>query len=246
MKLDTAEISALGRASRVVATKDTTTIVGGKGKKSDIDARLKNLKAQKSKTESKFDIEKLDERIAKLGGGVAVIKVGAATETEMKYLKLKIEDAVNATRAAIEEGIVPGGGVAFIKAMQKVSAKPPKATSGSFESEFNVGVSIVLKALEMPLKQIAINAGKDDGSVIVEKVKEAKGNAGYDAMKDVMVEDMLVAGIIDPVKVARSGVQNAASAAAILLTTEVAVADEPEKDKPQMPGGMGGMGGMDY
>lgn len=241
LKLDAADISALGRASRVIATKDSTTIVGGKGKKSDIEARLHNLKTQRSKTESKFDIEKLDERIAKLSGGVAVIQVGAATETEMKYLKLKIEDAVNATKAAIEEGIVPGGGVALIKAMQKVSVKPPKAVSGSFESEFNVGVNIVLKALEMPLKQIAINAGKDDGAVIVDKVKQAKGNAGYDAVKDEIVPDMLAAGIIDPLKVTRSGVENSSSAAAILLTTEVAVADEPEKEKPPMPGGMGGM-----
>ncbi len=219
LKLENTEVSMLGRAARVIATKDSTIIVGGKGKKGDIEARLQSLKTEREKTESKFDIEKLDERIAKLSGGVAVIKVGAATETEMKYLKLKIEDAVNATKAAIEEGIVPGGGVALIKAAEKVSKKGLKAPSGSFESEFAVGVSIVLKALEMPLKQIAINAGKDDGSVIVEKVKQAKGNAGYDAMKDEIVPDMLAAGIIDPVKVTRSGVQNAASAAAILLTT---------------------------
>ncbi len=244
LKLDGVEISALGRASRVVSTKDSTTIVGGKGKKTDIESRLQTLKIQREKTESKFDIEKLDERIAKLSGGVAVIKVGAATETEMKYLKLKIEDAVNATKAAIEEGIVPGGGVAFIKAGQKVLAKNLKSPSGSFESEFAVGVAIVLKALDMPLRQIAVNAGKDDGAVIVERVKQSKGNAGYDAVKDVIVADMLLAGIIDPVKVARSAVQNATSAAAILLTTEVAIADEPEKEKPQMPGGMGG--GMDY
>lgn len=248
LKLDSVEISALGRASRVVSTKDSTTIVGGKGKKADIESRLQTLKIQREKTESKFDIEKLDERIAKLSGGVAVIKVGAATETEMKYLKLKIEDAVNATKAAIEEGIVPGGGVAFIKAGQKVLAKNLKSPSGSFESEFAVGVAIVLKALDMPLRQIAVNAGKDDGAVIVEKVKQAKGNAGYDAVKDIIVADMLLAGIIDPVKVARSAVQNATSAAAILLTTEVAIADEPEKNLVaggQMPGGMGG-GGMDY
>ncbi len=246
LKLESAEVSMLGKASRVIATKDTTTIVGGKGKKSDIDDRVKSLKKQKEQTDSKFDVEKIDERIAKLSGGVAVIKVGAATETEMKYLKLKIEDAVNATKAAIEEGIVPGGGVALIKAMQKVSSKMPKAPTGGFESEFNVGVAIVLKSLEMPLKQIAINAGKDDGAVIVDKVKQAKGNAGYDAMKDEFVPDMLASGIIDPVKVTRSGVENASSAAAILLTTEVAIADEPEKNPSaggQMP--QGGMG-MDY
>lgn len=245
MKLDAVELSALGYASRVIATKDTTTIVGGKGKKGDIEARLKNLRVQRTKTESKFDIEKLDERIAKLSGGVAVIKVGAATETEMKYLKLKIEDAVNATKAAIEEGIVPGGGVALIKAAQKVSLKALKASSGNFESEFAVGVAIVLKALEMPLKQIAMNAGKDDGAVIVDKIKQAKGNGGYDAVKDEIVPDMLLSGIIDPVKVARCGVQNACSAAAILLTTEVAIADEPEKEKPGVPPMGGGMG-MDY
>lgn len=242
MKFESVEISQLGRASRVLSKKDSTIIVGGKGKKSDIEARVKSLRAQRAKTESKYDIEKLDERIAKLSGGVAVIKVGAATETEMKYLKLKIEDAVNATKAAIDEGIVPGGGVALIKAMQKVSSKPPKAISGNFESEFNVGVSIVLKALEVPLKQIAINAGKDDGSVIVDKVKNSKGNAGYDALKDEIVPDMIASGIIDPLKVTRSGVENASSAAAILLTTEVAVADEPEKEKS---GGVP-QGGMDY
>lgn len=245
VKLETAELTVLGRAHRVVATKDSTTIVGGKGEKKAIDARVKQLQEQKKKTTSKFDIEKLDERIAKLSGGVAVIKVGAATETEMKYLKLKIEDAVNATKAAIAEGIVPGGGVALLKAAEEVAKKNLKNQSGNFEKEFEVGVQIVLRALEMPLRQIAINAGKDDGSVIVEKVKTAKGNTGYDANKDEIVPDMIAAGIVDPVKVARSGIENAASASAMILTTEVAIADEPEKEKPQMPGG--GMGGeMDY
>ena len=245
LSFEKAELSVLGRASRVVSTKENTTVVGGKGKKADITSRVESLKAQKKNTTSKFDIEKIDERIAKLSGGVAVIMVGAATETEMKYLKLKIEDAVNATKAAIEEGIVPGGGVALIKAMQKVSAKEPKAVLGSFESEFKVGVAIVLKALEMPLKQIAINAGKEDGALIVDKIKQSKGMTGYDAMKDEIVPDMLVAGIIDPVKVTRSGVENACSAAAILLTTEVAVAEEPEKN-PGAGGQMPPMGGMDY
>jgi chaperonin GroEL len=158
-----------------------------------------------------------------------VIRVGAATETEMKYLKLKIEDAVNATKAAIEEGIVAGGGVALIKAAQKVqeSVAGKKVSS----KEFELGYSIVLKALEAPLKQIAMNAGKDDGSVIVEKVKNGKGNAGYDALNDAMVADMISVGIVDPVKVTRLGVQNACSAAAILLTTEVAVAEEPKEEK---------------
>ena len=245
VKLENAEASMLGRAHKVIATKDTTTIVGGKGKKADIEARLSQLRHQRENTTSKFDKEKLDERIAKLAGGVAVIKVGAATETEMKYLKLKIEDAVNATKAAISEGIVPGGGVALIKAAQKVREAGVKNTSSGFNKEFAVGVELVLKALEMPLRQIAINAGKDDGAVIVEEVKKAKGNAGYDALRDVMVPDMLAAGIIDPLKVTRSCVENACSAAAIFLTTDVAIADEPKREKKE--GGMpGGMGEMEY
>ncbi|MDO8492753.1 MAG: chaperonin GroEL [bacterium] len=239
--LEKAELTVLGKASKVVATKDDTIIVGGKGKKADIDSRLAQLKAQKKVTDSKFDIEKLDERIAKLSGGVAVLKVGAATETEMKYLKLKIEDAVNATKAAIEEGIVPGGGVALLKAAEKVSAKPPKAIHGSFEKEFEVGVHIVLSALSMPLRQIAINAGKDDGAVIVEKIKNGKGNIGYDALLDQIVPDMIISGIIDPVKVTRSCVENACSAAAMLLTTEVAITEESKEEKP-----MAGGPGMDY
>ena len=243
LKLENAEMSHLGRASRFIATKDTFTIVGGKGKKAEIDARIKTIRNQLAKTESKYDKEKLEERIAKLSGGVAVIKVGAATETEMKYLKLKIEDAVNATKAAIAEGIVPGGGVALVKAAEKVRTKGIKS-QGYFESEFAVGVNIVLKALEMPLRQIAVNAGKDDGSVIVDRVKSGRGNEGYDALKDAFVPDMLAAGIIDPVKVTRNCVQNAASAAAILLTTEVAIADEPEKKEE--PKGGRGMGEMEY
>lgn len=238
--LEKADLSMLGHAQKVIATKDDTIIVGGKGKKSDIDARVAQLKSQKKNTDSKFDVEKLDERIAKLTGGVAIIKVGAATESEMKYLKLKIEDAVNATKAAIDEGIVPGGGVALIKAAEKVASKPPKAQNGNFEKEFEVGVNLVLRALEVPLRQIAINAGKDDGAVIVEKVKEGKGNFGYDALTDTFVPDMILAGIIDPVKVARSGVEHAASAAAILLTTEVAITEEP-KDEKEVP-----TPGMDY
>ena len=218
----------LGRASRVVADKDNTTIVGGKGKKADIDARVNQLKTQLKKTDSKFDKEKIEERIAKLSGGVAVIKVGAVTETEMKYLKLKIEDAVNATKSAIEEGIVIGGGVALVKSALKVANNMPTHV-GSFEKEFNVGLSIVLKACEAPLRQIAINAGKDDGAVIVDKVKNGNGNVGYDALKDEMVSDMFEAGIIDPVKVTRSGIENACSASSILLTTEVAVAEETTK-----------------
>jgi chaperonin GroEL len=256
IKFDKAELTVLGKARKVISTKDNTIIVGGKGKKADVDARIAQLKAQHKnaaakKSVSKYDQEKLESRIAKLSGGVAVIRVGAATETEMKYLKLKIEDAVNATKAAIEEGIVAGGGVALIKAAEFVrgtSAKNPAMVESG-----KIGFDIVLTALEAPLKQIAINAGKDDGSVIVEKVKNAKGNgsgnAGYDALKDEMIADMILAGIVDPVKVTRSGVENACSAAAILLTTEAAIADEPEKEKfgGAGAGGQGaGMGGMDY
>ena len=245
MKMETAEISVLGHAGKVIATKDHTTIVGGKGKKAEIDSRIAQLRKQIENTDSKFDKEKLTERLAKLAGGVAVIKVGAATETEMKYLKLKIEDAVNATKAAIEEGVVPGGGVALVKASEKLSAKPVVVPLKNFEAEYKVGWEIVMKAVEAPLRQIAINAGKD-GSVIVEKVRNAKGNGGYDAKADEMIADMLLAGIIDPVKVTRSGLQNAASVAAILLTTDVAISEEPKEEK-QMGGGMpGGMGGMDY
>ena len=247
IKFENAELTMLGKAHRVIASKDSTIIVGGKGKKADIDARVAELKKTKEKTTSKYDGEKVAERIAKLSGGVAVIRVGAATETQMKYLKLKIEDAVNATKAAIAEGVVAGGGVACVKVAKKLAEKMEKArTAGTALSEFSIGYGIVCKALEAPLKQIAINAGKDDGSVIVDQVKHGKGNLGYDALKDVMVPDMLVAGIIDPVKVTRTAIQNAASAAAILLTTEAAVAEEPEekKEAPGMGGGMsGGMGG---
>jgi chaperonin GroEL len=243
IKFDTADLSMLGRAKKVIATKDNTVIVGGKGKKSEIDERVAQLKTMREKTDSKYDKSNLDERIAKLAGGVAVIRVGAATETEMKYLKLKIEDAVNATKAAMKEGIVPGGGVALIKAGEVVEKafKQKKDLS----SEVSLGYRIVLRALEAPLRQIAINSGKDDGAVIVEKIKAGKGNIGYDALKDEMVTDMVLAGIVDPVKVTRLGVQNAASAAAILLTTEAAVADEPQPEKSNQTGGQG-MGDMGY
>ena len=243
LKLETTEISQLGRADRVVSTKDKTTIVGGAGEAVVIEDRVKALKAQLESTSSKFDKEKLEERIAKLSGGVAVIKVGAATETEMKYLKLKIEDAVNATKAAIEEGIVPGGGTSLARAAAMVEAEVMHKKDLSAEEM--VGYSIVLKALVVPLKQIADNTGKIDGAVVVEKVKNAGGNAGYDAAKGVMVDDMIKAGIIDPVKVERAGVQHAVSAAGILLTTECAVADEPEESKSAMPD-MSGMGGGMY
>lgn len=242
-KLEEVDISELGTADRVVSTKDNTVIVGGGGKKTAIEGRVKSIKVQLEQTSSKFEKDKLEERIAKLSGGVAVIRVGAATETEMKYLKLKIEDAVNATKAAIEEGIVPGGGSSLAKAAAMVEKDLAKKSNLSREEL--VGYEIVLKALEVPLRQIADNAGKTDGAVVVDKVKSAGGNAGYDAAKGEMVADMIKAGIIDPVKVERAGVQHAVSAAGILLTSEAAIADEPEEDKPSagMPD-MGGMGGM--
>ncbi len=238
LTLENTELSQLGKADRVVSTKEKTVIVGGDGTKDAIDERVEALKVQLAQNESKFEKEKIEERIAKLSGGVAVIKVGAATETEMKYLKLKIEDAVNATRAAIEEGIVPGGGTSLAKAAAVVEAKMQKDLS----RDELIGYKIVLKALEQPLRQLADNVGKDEGAVIVQKVKEAGGNAGYDGVHAVIVDDMIKAGIIDPVKVERAGVQHAISAVAMLLTSEVAIADEPEDDKPGMPD-MGGMGG---
>jgi chaperonin GroEL len=241
LKLESAELVHLGKAARIVATKDKTVIVGGEGKKVAITERVDALRAQLAQTDSKFDKEKLEERIAKLSGGVAVLKVGAATETEMKYLKLKIEDAVNATKAAIEEGIVPGGGTSLSRVASIVEGRVNKDLS----RDELIGYRIVLKALEEPLKQLAQNVGKDDGAVIVQKVKEAGGNAGYDAQKAEMVDDMIKAGIIDPVKVERAGVQHAVSAVAMLLTSEVAIADAPEPEKSGMPDmGMGGMGGM--
>jgi chaperonin GroEL len=238
---ENATLAMLGKASRVVAGKDTTVFVGGKGKKADIEARAKSLAAQAENTTSKFDKEKLEERIAKLSGGVAVIRVGAATETEMKYLKDKIDDAVKATKASIEEGIVAGGGTALAKVAKKLAAADKKGMS---EDE-SVGFDIVMRSLEVPLRQIAMNAGKDNAGSIVEKVQAGKTLAGYDAMADAMVDDMVDEGIIDPVKVTRSAVENAVSAAAILLTTEAAIADLPEpKNAPEAGPGMGG--GMDF
>lgn len=236
--LENADIAHLGKAQKVIAKKDATIIVGGRGKKTEIDTRVSQLRKQKQTITSKFDIEKIEERIAKLSGGVAVIRVGAATETEMKYLKLKIEDAVNATKAAIEEGIVAGGGTAFVKVAKKLSThKDYQSATG----EVAIGWNIVLRALEAPLRQIVINTGKNDGSGMVEKVMEAKEeNAGYSAVDDVFEIDMIKKGIIDPVKVTRSALQNAVSAASILLTTEVAVADEPKEEKPSA--GMPDMG----
>ncbi len=234
IKFENADLSVLGKSRKVISTKDSTIIVGGKGKKNEIESRINQLKKQRDLSESKYDKEKIEERIAKLSGGVAVIRVGAATETEMKYLKLKIEDAVNATKAAIEEGIVPGGGVALIRAAYEVEKS--LLTKKNLSKEQESGYRIVIRALSAPARQIAINAGKDDGSVIVDKIKNGKGNIGYDALKDVMIDDMIKAGIVDPVKVTRLGVENACSVAAILLTTEAAIADEPEDKKPNMQG----------
>ncbi|MBX4188346.1 MAG: chaperonin GroEL [Candidatus Doudnabacteria bacterium] len=251
LTFEKADLTVLGRAQKVVATKDTTVIVGGKGKKQAIDARVSALRKQLHTTDNKFDKEKLEERIAKLKGGVAIIRVGAATETEMKYLKLKIEDAVNATKAAIEEGIVPGGGIALLRAAQKVDEKELKAPvqDTSFaRREFEIGYQIVLKACVTPLSQIVYNTGLKAKEVknIIEKIKKQNKNAGYNALKNEWVDDMIKEGIIDPVKVTRLALQNATSAAAILLTTEVAVTEEPEEKKPSMGGGMPGGMGMDY
>jgi chaperonin GroEL len=240
LTFENATLAMLGRASRVVSGKDSTVFVGGKGKKADIEARVKQLEALHKQTDSKFDKEKIEERIAKLSGGVAVIRVGAATETEMKYLKDKIDDAVKATKASIEEGIVPGGGSALAKVSKKIAGAPEKLSTDE-----KAGYDIVVRALQEPLRQIALNAGKEDVSDIVKKVQDGKSTAGYDARADVIIDDMFDEGIIDPVKVSRGALLNAVSAAAILLTTEAAVADIPEPKKHEGGGGMGEMG-MDY
>ncbi len=246
-------VEMLGRAGRVISTKDKTVIVDGKGKKSELVKRIEQLKKQITSTDSKYDKEKIEERVAKLSGGVAILKVGAATETEMKYLKLKIEDAVKATKAAIAEGIVPGGGSTLVRVSRMLEEKIGKSDASKKghidkeNSEFLIGYHIVADALSAPFKQIVINAGRDDAAVFIKQIIESKGNAGYDAARDAMVPDMLKAGIVDPVKVTRAGLEHSVSAAAILLTTEVAIADIPEKKEP-MPqgGGMGGGMDMDY
>jgi chaperonin GroEL len=236
-KLDSVTLEDLGRARRVSSDKDNTTIVEGKGKEAAIKGRIKQIKAQIEETTSDFDREKLQERMAKLSGGVAVIKVGAATEVELKERKHRVEDALSATRAAVEEGILPGGGVGLLNALpalDKIKAEGDEAT----------GVDIIRKAVEEPIRWIANNAGKD-GSVIVDAVKKSKKGVGYDAEKDEF-GNMIEKGIIDPTKVVRSALQNAASIASMVLITESLVADIPEKEKaPAMPGGGGGMGGME-
>ena len=237
-KLENTVLGDLGQAKRIVVDKDNTTLIGGKGKQADIQGRIGQIKAAIEKSTSDYDKEKLQERLAKLAGGVAVINVGAATETEMKEKKARVEDALHATRAAVEEGIVPGGGVALLwcqKALDKVK--------GSDDDE-KIGIEIVRRSLEEPIRMIAQNAGAE-GAIVVGKVKEsAKLNYGYNAQGD-EYEDMVVAGVIDPTKVTRTALQNAASIAGLLLTTECVVVEKKEKDKaPPMPGGGGGMGGM--
>ena len=238
LELKDATMEMLGNARQVKVDKENTVIVEGAGDSSEIKARVASIRAQIADTTSDYDREKLQERLAKLAGGVAVINVGAATEIEMKERKLRIEDALNATRAAVEEGIVPGGGTAFIAASKAV-AKLLSETSGDVKT----GVSIVLRALEEPVRQIAMNAGVE-GSVVVEKIKEEdKVGFGYDAAKDEYA-DMIQRGIIDPTKVSRSALQNAASVASMVLTTESLVTDLPEKNPPAPPAPAGGMGGM--
>jgi chaperonin GroEL len=238
VKLETTTLNDLGRAKRIVVDKDNTTLVDGKGKHDAIEGRKSEIKAQIDKSTSDYDKEKLQERLAKLAGGVAVLNVGAATETEMKEKKARVEDALHATRAAVEEGIVPGGGVALLWC-QKVLDK----AKGADEDE-KIGIEIVRRSLEEPIRAIAQNAGAE-GAIVVGKVKESKDkNFGYNAQTDAF-EDLVAAGVIDPTKVTRTALQNAASIAGLLLTTECVVVEKKEKDKaPPMPGGGGGMGGM--
>jgi chaperonin GroEL len=240
-KLDNASVEYLGTAKRVISDKDNTTIVDGSGSSDAITARINEIKAQIEKTTSDYDREKLQERLAKLSGGVAVINVGAATEVEMKEKKARVEDALHATRAAVEEGIIPGGGVALLRAVSALSKV-------KVDEDQQVGVDIVVRALEAPIRQICANAGVE-ASIVVQNIKDKKADHGYDARNDEYVK-MFEAGIIDPTKVARVAVQNAASIAGMILTTEAAITEIPEDDKmPSMPpggdmGGMGGMGGM--
>lgn len=238
LKLENTEIDDLGQARKVVATKDNTTIVEGKGNDEEIKSRIEKIKQDIERADSDFDREKLAERLAKLTGGVAVLKVGAATETEMKEKKHRIEDALAATKAAVEEGVVVGGGVALIRALGQMN-------DIELSGDEKIGLDILKRSLEAPLRQIAINAGKD-GAVVVEEVKKHEGNMGYNA-KINKYEDLVVAGVIDPAKVTRTALQNAASIASLILTTEAVVAELPDKKDdmpPAMPAGMPGMGSM--
>jgi len=240
MKLENATLQDLGKARKLTIDKDNTTIIDGAGARADLEGRVKQIRAQIDETTSDYDREKLQERLAKLVGGVALIRVGAATETEMKEKKARVEDALNATRAAVEEGIVPGGGVAYIRTISALEKLV-------LEGDQQVGVNIVKKALEEPLRMIAANAGME-GSIVVEKVKEKKGPFGFNAATE-EYEDLVKAGVIDPTKVTRSALQNASSVAGLMLTTQCMVAEKPKKESsmPPMPGGggYGGMGGMD-
>ena len=234
IKLENITLNDLGNSTRVVIDKDNTTLVGGAGTKKDIDARCNEIRSQIEKTTSDYDKEKLQERLAKLAGGVAVIKVGAATETEMKEKKARVEDALHATRAAVEEGIVPGGGVALIRAQSALD------NAKSANDEQQAGINIVRRAIEEPLRMIAANAGQE-GSLIVEKVRGGTGAFGFNAAAEVF-EDLVKAGVIDPTKVVRTALQNAASVAGLLLTTNALIAEKPEdKESTGMPGGMPGM-----
>jgi chaperonin GroEL len=234
LKLENVGLKDLGRAKRITVDKDNTTVVEGAGKKADIEARVKQIRTQIEETSSDYDREKLQERLAKLVGGVAVIKVGAATESEMKEKKARVEDALHATRAAVEEGIVPGGGVALLRAL-------PALDGLKFDDDRRYGVNIIRRAVEEPLRQISQNAGVD-GSIVVEKVKNGKGAFGFNAATE-QYEDMVKAGVIDPTKVVRAALQNASSVASLMLTTECLVAEKPKKEeKPAAGAGAGGMG----
>jgi chaperonin GroEL len=238
-KLENADLSYLGQAASVTIDKDNTTIVGGKGKKVDITARVNQIKAQVENTTSDYDREKLQERLAKLAGGVAVLYVGAATEVEMKEKKDRVDDALHATRAAVEEGIVPGGGVAYIRAVSSLDAK----VKGQIADE-QTGMQIVRRALEEPMRTLTSNAGID-GSIVVQRIKEGKGDFGFNARTETY-ENLFKAGVIDPTKVSRVALENAASIAGMLLTTECVIAEKPKKDEPHMHGGAPDMGGMGY
>lgn len=238
-KLENATLSYLGTAKRVVIDKDNTTIIEGSGDSDSIKKRINEIKSQIEKTTSDYDKEKLQERLAKLSGGVAVLKIGAATEIEMKEKKARVEDALHATRAAVEEGIVPGGGVAYLRVANKLDSLKEEA------EDVKLGINIIRKAIEEPIKQIVFNAGLE-GAVIVNKVKEGKGNYGFNAATEVY-EDLVAAGVIDPTKVSRVALENASSVTSMLLMTEATITEQPEKEKmPMMPpgGGMGDMGGM--
>lgn len=238
LKIENIELNMLGEAGKVLADKDKTTIVDGKGRNKDIEARISAIRKELVSTESEFDKEKLEERLAKLSGGVGIIKVGAATETEMKYKKDKLEDALNATKAAIEEGIVPGGGVSLISSSGVLEHIEMLKDEAAISDEVLAGIKIVRQAIESPIRQIIENAGKQDPGVIIKEVREkSNGTQGYDAIKDKIV-DMMSAGIVDPTKVVRLCLQNAASAAAMILTTEAVITDLPEKEESKMPSGM--------